>query len=191
MDCPSRSNELDLLRRKWQQWVDVVELFARRARRRSRVNPETYSMLHRDLVQTCRAFASKTGTRQQEFFCSLQEMVQPWLTPRILAQTEQTMLADLLDSSLRAEWQLTGRKRRPWLRRWMLRGIVLGSVAGGILWVASYYPGPVVLLLALLPELWEWFLDTLAEVTAVQWLLLVGTLGVLAGMFIVLRVPRS
>jgi hypothetical protein len=171
--------------------VDVVELFASGARRRLRVRPEAYARLYRSLLDSCRAIAKDAEPSQQAFYYSLGELVQPWLSARILAKTERTLLAHLLESSLRAERRLTGRKRRPWLRRWRRRGVALAAGASPMIFLAIWYIRPVGVLHAWLADVRVWLADVVAGVTSLQWLLVSGFVAALACMVLVTRARKN
>jgi hypothetical protein len=97
------------LRTCWRRWVSVVELFARRRPARRRVDPKTYGILHKELIQKCRSLAASADEVESVFYRYLEDLAQPWLTPAILARADREILTDLLVRCRQAENQLGGR----------------------------------------------------------------------------------
>jgi hypothetical protein len=86
---PPRSGTLWAL---WQQWVGVVEVFARGGGRR--INEGAYRELHRDLLEACRSQAAAEG--EPEEVRRLESLVEPWLEPQTFATADRAALAGLL-----------------------------------------------------------------------------------------------
>lgn len=101
----------DSLTQAWTRWTDVVDLFALRRPGRKRIDPRWYAALHRELLASCRASAAEAVDQgKRDFFNRLESIVEPWLTPRVLARTDREILADLLSRCREVERELTGRR---------------------------------------------------------------------------------
>ncbi len=117
------------LQEDWSHWTAIIALFARRRPARRRVNPRAYASLRKDLIATCRSLAETDGERSA-YYAALEEIVRPWLSPRVFARTDREILFTLLHRCREVEQELTGRKPRP---EWM-RGFELGPIlAAGVL----------------------------------------------------------
>jgi hypothetical protein len=120
----------ELLRDRWGQWATIVGLFARRRPARRRVDPMAYAALRDDLIATCRSLAEADG-RRRSYYLLLEEMVRPWLSPRVLARTDREILCTLLDRCREVERELGGRR---WGLGWPIGlGPVPMLIAGGII----------------------------------------------------------
>jgi hypothetical protein len=113
------------LRRCWCRWTAIVELFARGRPARRRVNPRAYRVLHQDLLDACQSAAA--GSPKQAFFEGLDDLARPWLTLRVLQQTEPEILFDLLVRCQEAERVLVGGAWVWWVRR-AVRPLLVGLV---------------------------------------------------------------
>jgi hypothetical protein len=108
-----KSPDKDALRECWTRWTGIVELFARRRTARKRVDLNEYASLHRNVIRLCRVQAGSANEVDITFYRYLEDLVQPWLDPQILARAERDILFDLLIRCQHVEAQLGG---RAWLR---------------------------------------------------------------------------
>jgi len=65
--------------------------------------------LHKALITQCRSLAASGDKAEAAFYQDLEQLAQPWLTPRVLARADQEILLDLLVRCRHAEQRLGGR----------------------------------------------------------------------------------
>jgi hypothetical protein len=111
----------------------VVEVFAARRRRRTGVADLDYRALHRQVLECCRSLASQSDAEQQGYYQSLAELVRPWLSLYVLAQTQRKILADLLANCRRAEGRLLGRGWSLRLPGWLAPAAAFLAAVGVVL----------------------------------------------------------
>jgi hypothetical protein len=114
------SSEALALKNYWHRWVEIVERFALRRPSRRTVDSTQYRVLHKELTEKCRSLAASSNEVEATFYRYLEGLVQPWLTPAILARADREILQDLLARCLQAEQQLGGRRWARSIRRWAL-----------------------------------------------------------------------
>lgn len=120
------------------QWVCIVELFAHRRPGRRQVDPREYAVLHKALIQKCRMLAESGNEVDIAFYRSIEDLVQPWLTPSVLARADQEILRDLLARCRQVEHRLGVRSWLRSVRHWAPRVLVLSLViAVGILMIRT------------------------------------------------------
>jgi hypothetical protein len=100
------SPRIGALKTRWRRWVDIVDLFARRRPGRGRVDPREYVALHKELIQECRTLAESADEVEGVYYRYLADLVQPWLTPSVLARADHDILVELLARCLQVERQL-------------------------------------------------------------------------------------
>jgi hypothetical protein len=71
------------------------------------VSPRAYEALQAALVAACREQAVADPARR-EYYEGLAGLVSPWLTTRVLEQTDRTLLLDLADQCRRVDRELNG-----------------------------------------------------------------------------------
>jgi hypothetical protein len=106
MSQRGESAEMTSLKTRWRQWVQIVDLFACRRPARRKVDPLAYASLHKELMQNCRTVAASANAVDAVFFRYLVDLVQPWLSPTVLARADTEILLDLLVRCRQAERQL-------------------------------------------------------------------------------------
>jgi hypothetical protein len=94
------------LRRSWRRWTAVVELFALRRGARRRIGRAWYEALHAELLVSCRALAADGVESERPFYCALEVLAQPWLSPYALEQADREILFDLFHRCREAGRQL-------------------------------------------------------------------------------------
>jgi len=180
------------LAKLWRRWTAIIELFARRRLARNWVVTEQYSILHHELLEHCRVLAEASAPPGSAFYRSLEEMVQPWLTPYVLAHADQEILQDLLYRSLQAERQLSGRGAwRVAVERWAgpVLTVLLGvGLVAGIAWMGEELWLPV---WSRAREWWQVLGYTLKQWAQFQNLLLAGAVAVVVALFLAVRTARS
>jgi hypothetical protein len=183
--------EIAALKTRWCRWVDIVELFARRRVGLRRVDPQEYVLLHKELTQACRMLAQSANEVEGAFYRYLEDLVQPWLTPSVLARADREILIDLLVRCRQAERQLGVRS---WLRSvpaWAPRALVVSLlVAIGILLIGTGDGG----WLSGLGRLRGWSDDlwfALRHSSDVERLCFIGTVLIIVSIFTVSRTARS
>jgi hypothetical protein len=107
------SPETVALKTRWRRWVKIVELFANGRRARRRVDPGAYGILHKELVTSCRSLAASANDVDGAVYRSIEDLVQPWLSPVVLARADREILLDLLDSCRQVERAFIGRSWSP------------------------------------------------------------------------------
>jgi hypothetical protein len=106
MSHGSQLAEMTSLKTCWRRWVHIVDLFARRRPARRKVDPQSYRVLHKELVGHCQALAASANAVDAAFLRYLLNLVQPWLSPSVLARADSEILMDLLVRCRQAERQL-------------------------------------------------------------------------------------
>jgi hypothetical protein len=99
------------LKIRWRRWVRIVELFARERPLRHRVDPRAYGVLHKELISSCRSLAASANEVDAAIYRYIEDIVQPWLSPVVLARADREILLDLLDCCHQAERAFIGRSR--------------------------------------------------------------------------------
>ena len=95
------------LRIYWRAWMAVVERFALRRNHR-RVEPEVYKSLHGGLIRACRSRVEVAEEVKRPFYEHLVDLVQPWLTLKLLEHSDREILFDLLICCREADLELHG-----------------------------------------------------------------------------------
>jgi hypothetical protein len=180
------SPDLAALRRLWRRWTALVALQARRGRGAQVVDPQEYQTLHRELVAACFAAGAAAEGTQREFYQRLEDLARPWLTARVLQQTDREILLDLLARCRQAEQELYSRRRA--VLRWAAAAFaLLGAVAAVILlgWTTqgSELP-PLEWVRGQLHALW-----LIAQ--GIGWWYVLGALGLLLAIVLVWRSGRK
>jgi serine/threonine protein kinase len=96
-------------RAKLRHWTAIIENTVRRRSALRRLNRPAFAALHRDLMTACQAQARASHGPRREFFDALASLLQPWLSPEALAQTDveiHSQLAHLFRDAERelAQW---------------------------------------------------------------------------------------
>jgi hypothetical protein len=99
----------------WQQWAGIVE--ALRAGSAVPLNEASYQKLQRDLVAACRALAATTEADERDRWQRMADVVQPWLSLKVLATTDHETLASLSNrvQGIAAELGLPRSSAWPWI----------------------------------------------------------------------------
>src|SRR5262245_61740328 len=127
------SPDLAALRPLWHRWTVLVALHARR-RGAQVVGPREYQTLHQGLVAACAALAGAAEGTQREFYERLEDLARPWLTARVLEQTNGEILLDLLARCRQAEQELYPGSRPLPVLRWAVAAFaLLGALAAVVL----------------------------------------------------------
>jgi hypothetical protein len=139
MKSLNHAPDLAALHRRWRLWTGMVETLAPSRTPRC-VDPREYETAHRELLQTCGALAETADESRRPFYRDLQELVQPWLTPQVLQQTDRAILTDLLDRCQQVGRQLGGGGWGDVARRGAVWGLVALAAAGVgfVLWQADW-----------------------------------------------------
>ena len=96
------------LKIRWRRWVKIVELFARERPLRRRVDPRAYGVLHKELISSCRSLAVSANEVDAAVYRYMEDIVQPWLSPVVLARADREILLDLLDCCQQVERGVDG-----------------------------------------------------------------------------------
>jgi hypothetical protein len=179
------------LRDTWCRWTEVVELFAGRRRARRRISPAWYQALRRQLLDGCRSRALDTDEVGRAFYQTLENLVQPWMTPQTLEQAEGEILHDLLDRCGQMEQSLGGRRwsRSGW--RWavvLLLLVGVGLVGGLLAWNVDGVWSPLV---DRLGGWWRAARGVVERSSATERWIVGGAVLVLFGMYWVTRTPPT
>jgi serine/threonine protein kinase len=73
---------------KWRHWTAIVAASVRHRGAGHWVNPRAFRGLQTELVRACRAQAAASDGETRHLFQRLGELVEPWLTPETLTQTD-------------------------------------------------------------------------------------------------------
>jgi hypothetical protein len=84
-------------------------LFARRHRACRRVDPRAYGILHKELITSCRSLAASASDVDGDLYRYLEALVQPWLSPLVLARAEREILLELVDRCREVEREFGSR----------------------------------------------------------------------------------
>jgi hypothetical protein len=126
------SPEVAALKTHWRRWVGVVHLFASRRPGRRRVETQEYRILHKELMERCRALVASTNEVDRAFYRYLEDLAQPWLSLAVLAKADREIVIDLLERCRQVDHQLGGRSWArsvpPWVQPALLAGIVIFSL---------------------------------------------------------------
>jgi hypothetical protein len=87
----------------------IVELFARRRAGRTRLDPQEYIELHRQLITISRALASSANEVEAAFYGYLEDLLKPWMDLDIMGRADRDILFDLLIRCRHVDAQLGGR----------------------------------------------------------------------------------
>ena len=179
------SPDLAALRRHWRRWTALVALQARRGRGAQVVDPQEYQTLHQELVAACVAAGGAAEGTQREFYQRLEDLVRPWLTARVLEQTDHQILMDLLARCRQAEQELDPRSRPRAVLLWAVAAFVLlGAVAAAVILLGWTGQGTE------LPSL-GWVQGRLHALRLIaqgtEWWYVLGALGLLLAMVLVWR----
>lgn len=80
----------------WQQWVRIVELYARRKRARHRLAEADYHRLHSALMKHCENLAHDANEQRREFARRAAMLARPWLTLEALKAEQTCRLLEVL-----------------------------------------------------------------------------------------------
>ena len=92
---------------RWRAWTAVIEQPAFRRTQR-RIQPDGYRSLHGELIRACRSRVETADEVKRPFYERLVALAQPWLTSRLLEQSDREILFDLLICCREAELELNG-----------------------------------------------------------------------------------
>jgi hypothetical protein len=124
-----------VLRRSWRQWMDIVEGFARRRRGAGKMDPKAYVALHVELVRICGGLADQARGADRVRYQHLRDLVRPWLSLQLLAQTDQVILLSVVTQGRQLERDVMGYVSTYSMRRRAYRlslgfGVVAAVAAG-------------------------------------------------------------
>jgi serine/threonine-protein kinase len=80
----------------WRSWTTVVESFVHGRGGRNWVDPHTFRLLRKRLVEACEAQAGASEGQLHEFFQRLADLVKPWLSQETFMQSDKEILSSLL-----------------------------------------------------------------------------------------------
>jgi hypothetical protein len=98
------------LKIRWRRWVKIIGLYARKRPARRRVDPRAYSILHKELIASCRSLAA-SANEDAAIYRYIEDIVQPWLSPVVLERADREILLDLLVCCQQVERAFIGRHR--------------------------------------------------------------------------------
>jgi hypothetical protein len=179
------------LKTQWCRWVEIVETFARRRPGRCPLDPQTYAVLHKEIIQACRTLTESATEADQTFYRNLEELVQPWVTLSALARTDSDILIDLVVRCREVERRLgVSSWRRPVRDLASRAPVVPLAIAVGIIVIGASIGG------------WHWSLDRLRgwsddlwfavkQSSEVERLCVVGVVLIIVSIMAVSRTARS
>src|SRR5689334_16840465 len=97
------------IKTRWSRWTAIVELFARRRPSRHRVDPGSFAALRGELVAAGRSLAASGDETERAVAEHVESLVVPFLSTRVLEQTDGEVLYDLLTRCKEFERVLRGR----------------------------------------------------------------------------------
>jgi hypothetical protein len=137
MAAKRRREDKDVLREHWNRLTTVIALFAERRPARRRLDPRAYSVLHKDLIAVCRSLArAEADEERRSYYARLAEMVQPWLSLRVLARTDGEILSELLRHCREINDELSGKWRTLRIPRHSAPVLVIAACGAAVLGVA-------------------------------------------------------
>jgi serine/threonine-protein kinase len=86
----------------WRRWTALVESFVEGRSSHQRLGPQTFQLLHRQLLADCQVQVRSADGVRREFFERLTELVKPWLNQEVLLRTDREILSSLLWLCLQA-----------------------------------------------------------------------------------------
>jgi hypothetical protein len=122
--------------RPWRDWSAVIETLASR-RGYFRLYEDRYRAVYQRLLAVLRANAG-ADPQQAEYFQRLEAVVRPWLSLKVLRQTEGPILEALLLECKQIEWEVCGGREPGWPWRWLTVALLLLTPAGVWTWF-SYH----------------------------------------------------
>jgi hypothetical protein len=126
-----------MLKEDLERWTKLIEPFARSRSARSRVDLGEFARLHHRITAQCRNLASTSDDDGRKLYEELEATVQPWLSPRVLAETDNDLLNQLLERCRRLECALGSRTKPRPVRRFPAPVLALlvaaATVAGAFL----------------------------------------------------------
>jgi serine/threonine-protein kinase len=117
---------LSQLRQKWWRWTAIVEL-TYRCRARSKIAPEAFRAVQRELVEACRAGQITADPARRSLFERLEGLVKPWVHLRALLSIDQELHCDLLRYCLAA-----GQELHAWMRANQVDAESSETILGGV-----------------------------------------------------------
>jgi hypothetical protein len=175
-----------IVRRLWGRWTQIVELYARRRAGRGRIDPRDYRALHQELLAACRTLASDKKNGQASFYEDLRYLAQPWLTPWVFQHTDREILLDLLERCQAAYKKLGGR-RFDQLKQLLLRFGLISTLAATVALLVWQVQPRWLPLSDWFDDQWRSLVLGAKGLPGWEWLLVLGVLGIVAGMFAVSR----
>jgi serine/threonine protein kinase len=105
--------DLASLKRSWQEWFSVIDFLAGGGDHR-RIATGGYRALHTNLLAFCRAGVESGEEARRGFYARMESLVEPWLTPEALAQSDSGTLQHLLQTCRGIERELCGPPQGVW-----------------------------------------------------------------------------
>jgi hypothetical protein len=186
-----RSPEEKALRKRFHQWAEIVEVFARRRAARKRVDPRAYIALRREVIEECQRLADSANEVDGAFYRYIENLVQPWLDLSVLARGERDILFDLLLRCRHVQTQLGGQAWHQAIPSWRAAVAVALMFFAIILLFLGRVP---VSLRTILNGARDWADHIYIQVvrsTELERLFFVGCVLVVVSMFVVMRTARS
>jgi hypothetical protein len=140
MNPNTASPELAALRQHWRRWMVVVAQHAARCQGAPVVDAQQYQILHQELLRACAAAGNTAPGTGRQLPERLEELARPWLTARVLEQTDREIILDLLARCRLAEKELYPASRGYAIPRWTLVAAVPLGIATAmvvLLWTGA------------------------------------------------------
>jgi hypothetical protein len=178
------------LGRLWRRWLAVVELMARNGRARSRLDPDDYRALHRELMEACRALARAPDNPKKWLYEHMERLVSPWLSVGALEQADGEIIDDLLFLCRQLDRQLSGRRWGAVIRRGAAWAFLILIAAGSWL-VVRRFEGPLSPLLGWVKGKWLEARWLITHSEGGWWLFAGAALVTLVAIYLVSRTGRG
>ncbi len=125
---------------RWQEWVEIVELFASRDPRRYIIDPQQYHDLHTTLLRLFQKLADSSNPGEREGLLQLKEILEPWIYLDALDQADREIVCKLADRCATASRLLGGRGKAGTIlkqsrgRRILFAAVGIATVGTLLLW---------------------------------------------------------
>jgi hypothetical protein len=181
------------LKQELQRWTNLVESLATSRWGPCNVDLCEFANLRRRISAACHDLADASDADQRKLYEDLEATVRPWLSPRVLAETDGELLAGLLARWRRIEGELSGRTpaRPVWLRSALVFTLLVAAATTGGVVFLSTVPVPWAALGETVQDLSPMINHTLGRSSDTDMLVALAVVAILLSVYNVSRTARS